>query len=49
MFLKYFKILSKKAEKYNKMAQNPFLNRNKYNPEKSIYSQTYIWIEKPKP
>ena len=41
------KILFKKAEKYNKKAQNPFLSKEfEYNPFKSIYEQTYIWIEK---
>ncbi|MBQ8848384.1 MAG: hypothetical protein IJ003_05515 [Candidatus Gastranaerophilales bacterium] len=45
----FFKILLKKAEKYNKKATNPFLNNQfEYNPFKSIYEQTYLWIEKPK-
>lgn len=44
---RYFKILLNKANKYNKKAKNPFLtNDYKYNPFKSIYEQTYIWVEK---
>ena len=50
MIIKYFKILHKKIEKYDKKAQNPFLSKEIiYNPNKSIYNQTYIWIEKQKP
>ena len=49
MKLRYFKILLNKAEKYNKKATNPFLNSDfEQNPFKSIYEQTYIWIEKGK-
>ena len=49
MLLKYFKILSRKTKIYNNKAQNPFLNKDfKYNPFKSIYQQTYFWVEKPK-
>lgn len=47
MHLKYFKILFKKTEKYDKKATNPFLSEDfKYNPFKSIYEQTYIWVTK---
>lgn len=46
----YFKTLFKKMEKYDKKAANPFLAKDfEYNPFKSIYEQTYLWIEKPKP
>ena len=39
----------KKVNNYDKKAKNPFLENNyNYNPFKSIYQQTYIWIEKPK-
>jgi hypothetical protein len=39
----------KKVKNYDKRAKNPFLeNEYSYNPFKSIYEQTYIWIEKPK-
>ncbi len=42
-----FKNLSLETEKYNKNAKNPFLENNfEYNPFKSIYEQTYIWVEK---
>ena len=48
MNYKYFKILFKKVEKYDKKATNPFLNNDfKYNPFKSIYEQTYLWVESP--
>lgn len=44
---KYFKLFKNKLNKYDKKAQNPFLNNDyKYNPFKSIYEQTYIWVEK---
>lgn len=47
MNLKYFKILMKKSEKYNKKATNPFTNKDfEYNPFKSVYEQTYIWVTK---
>ena len=47
MNLRYFRILLKKVEKYNKKATNPFLEQNfEHNPFKNIYEQTYIWIEK---
>lgn len=47
MRLKYFKILFEKTQKYNKKATNPFLDKDfKYNPFKSIYEQTYIWVTK---
>ena len=47
MNLRYFKFLIKKTEKYHKKATNPFLNNNfEYNPRKSIYEQTYIWVTK---
>lgn len=44
---KYLKIIIKKFKKYDKKATNPFLENNgDYNPFKSIYEQTYIWVEK---
>ncbi len=44
---RYLKILIKKLKKYDKKATNPFLERDcDYNPFKSIYEQTYIWVEK---
>ena len=44
-----FKNLSDEIEKYDNKAKNPFLENNfEYNPFKSIYEQTYIWVEKPK-
>lgn len=47
MSLKYFKFLLKKTEKFNKKATNPFLSKDfEYNPFKSIYEQTYIWVTK---
>ncbi len=47
MFQKYVNILIKKVNKYDKKATNPFLNKDfEYNPFKSIYEQTYIWVEK---
>ena len=47
--MKKFGELLKKVHKYDKTAKNPFLNKNyTYNPFKSIYEQTYIWVEKPK-
>jgi len=47
MKFKYFKILFKKAEIYDKKATNPFLeNRFENNPFKSIYEQTYIYVTK---
>ena len=47
MNLKYFNILIKKSEKYNKKATNPFTNKDfEYNPFKSVYEQTYIWVTK---
>ncbi len=47
MFKKYFNVLIKKMEKYDKKATNPFLKQDfSYNPFKSIYEQTYIWVEK---
>ena len=48
MFGKYLNIIFKKIKKYDKYASNPFLNKDfEYNPFKSIYEQTYIWVEKP--
>ena len=36
-------------KKYDKKATNPFLKAQyAYNPFKSIYEQTYIWVEKQK-
>jgi len=47
MFKKYVNILMKKTKQYDKRAQNPFLKSEfSYNPFKSIYEQTYIWVEK---
>ena len=47
MNYKFLKLLYKKMEKYDKKASNPFINNEyKYNPFKSIYEQTYIWVEK---
>lgn len=47
MNIRYFKLLIKKTKKYDKKATNPFLNQNfEYNPFKSIYEQTYIWVDK---
>ncbi len=44
--LKYMKFLLHKTKKYDKKASNPFINNDfKYNPFKSIYEQTYIWVE----
>jgi len=46
---KYVNILIKKTKKYDKYAKNPFLDKDfEYNPFKSIYEQTYIWVDKPK-
>ncbi len=43
---KYIKLLINKMKKYDKKAKNPFLNKDfKYNPFKSIYEQTYIWVD----
>ena len=45
--LKYMKFLLHKTKKYDKKATNPFINNDfEYNPFKSIYEQTYIWVEK---
>lgn len=45
--LKFMKFLLHKTEKYNKKATNPFISNDfEYNPFKSIYEQTYIWVEK---
>ncbi|MBQ2984191.1 MAG: hypothetical protein IJD57_05285 [Candidatus Gastranaerophilales bacterium] len=47
--MKKFGELLKKVNNYNKKAKNPFIENNfAYNPFKSIYEQTYIWVEKPK-
>ncbi|MBQ8635056.1 hypothetical protein IJ425_02765 [bacterium] len=47
MNLRYFKLLLKKSQKYDKKATNPFINKDfEYNPFKSIYEQTYIWVTK---
>ena len=47
MNLRYFKILINKTKEYDKKATNPFLETNfEYNPFKTIYEQTYIWIDK---
>jgi len=47
MLFRKIKILLNKVNKYDKKAQNPFLKGDfEYNPFKSIYEQTYIWIEK---
>lgn len=49
MYIKYFNFLMHKMKKYNKKATNPFTqNFKNYDNAKSIYEQTYIWIEKPK-
>lgn len=46
---KYFDIIYKKMKKYDKKAANPFLKAQyAYNPFKSIYEQTYIWVENEK-
>lgn len=45
MMIKYFKTIIEKTKKYDKKAQNPFLkNEFQYNPFKSVYEQTYMWI-----
>ena len=45
---KYFNFLIKKMKKYDKKATNPFTNIDyKYDNSKSIYEQTYIWVENP--
>ena len=47
--MKKFGELLKKVHKYDKKAKNPFIENDfSYNPFKSIYEQTYIWVEKPK-
>ena len=47
MKIKYFKTLINKMENYNKKAINPFVHNDfQYNPFKSIYEQTYIWVTK---
>ncbi len=47
---KFFRILLNKTKKYDKKAHNPFLKADySYNPFRSIWDQTYIWIEKPDP
>ena len=47
MIKKYIDILIKKVNKYDKKATNPFIKDEfAYNPFKSIYEQTYIWVEK---
>lgn len=44
---KRFKTILNKMKKYDKRATNPFLNiKRAYNSEKSMYEQTYIWVEK---
>ncbi len=48
MFNQYIKTLFKKLNHYNSKAQNPFLNNQEYNPFKSLYEQTYIWVENQK-
>lgn len=49
MKFKYFNILKKKVEQYDRKATNPFLNNQfENNPFKSIYEQTYIWVTKNK-
>lgn len=46
MIIKYMDIMIKKMNKYDKKAKNPFLEANfDYNPFKSIYEQTYIWVD----
>lgn len=46
MIIKYMDILVKKTKKYDKKAQNPFLGQDfQYNPFKSIYEQTYVWVD----
>lgn len=46
MFIKYMKTLIHKMKQYDKKATNPFIQNNiEYNPFKSIYEQTYIWVE----
>ena len=46
---KYLDKLFKKMNEYDKKATNPFLeNHFDYNPFKSIYEQTYIWVDKEK-
>ncbi len=47
---KIVRMLLNKTKKYDKKALNPFLSKDfSYNPFKSIWEQTYIWIEKPNP
>ncbi len=47
MIKKYINIIMRKVKKYDKKATNPFLSNNfSYNPFKSIYEQTYVWVEK---
>ena len=48
MYIKYFNFLMHKVKRYDKKATNPFTQTyNEYDNKKSIYEQTYIWIEKP--
>lgn len=47
MLKKLRKMIFINMEKYDRCAKNPFLkNDYKYNPFKSMYEQTYIWVEK---
>ncbi len=44
---KYLEDILEKVKKYDEKATNPFLSSEiEYNPFKSIYEQTYIWVEK---
>lgn len=45
MFL-YFQKIKNKINKFDKLAQNPFLqDSNSYNPCINCINQTYVWIE----
>ena len=36
-----------KIDVLNKCAQNPFIQKNySYNPFESVFTRTYVWIEK---
>lgn len=48
MFL-YFQKIKNKINKFDKLAQNPFLqDSNSYNPCINCINQTYVWIEEQK-
>lgn len=42
----YFQKIKNKINKFDKIAQNPFLqDGNSYNPCVNCINQTYVWIE----